>query len=259
MALHLKPVEDQKVEELNEELDIKFVYCKAADTDYEIAPKPQKMTAFFPDKMKGHELNVPPEKMDYREIGASFSVKSCLPFTDCMKLGFGIPLWHSLFIRNGTAYDSRRNETNPEFENPYSLSIHSKEQLDNTTLNSLKLPSIVPKLVNPWRVITPKGWSCLFTAPYHREDIPIKIMGGVVDTDVYYTSPQFPFTVDPDFAGEVPLGTVVAQVIPFKRVNSKMVMSYMNETEKRELNIGRGKMLRKQKKHYLENYRDKRR
>jgi hypothetical protein len=257
MALHLKTIEQVQSEQTDEEIDIKFVYCKGIDEDYEIAPKPQRMTHFFPDKMKGHELNVPPEEVDSKEL-TGYSVKSCMPFTDCMKLGFGIPLWHYLFVRNGTAYDTRLNQ-GMSSDDPYRLTSHDKGQLDNTTIDTLKLPSTVLKLVNPWRVITPEGWSCLFTAPYHRDDIPIKIMSGVVDTDRYYTSVQFPFTVDKDFAGEVPIGTVVAQVIPFKRVNSKMAMSYMNEKEEKELNMGRGKLLRKSKSHYLEHYRDKRR
>ena len=79
-----------------------------------------------------------------------------------------------------------------------------------------------PKFHNPWRVKTPPGYSCLFTAPMHRENI-IEIFDGIVDTDTYKASVEFPFAFnDLGFRGIIPAGTPVAQVIPFRRENYEM-------------------------------------
>tara|TARA_R100000664_G_C2751904_1_gene139195 strand:- start:1628 stop:2407 length:780 start_codon:yes stop_codon:yes gene_type:complete len=259
MVLHLKTIEQVQSEQIDEEIDIQFIWHKADEEDFEVAPKPKKMTQFFPNKMKGHELSVPPKEMPSECIGFNPSVKKCMPFTDCMKLGFGIPLWHYLFIRNGEAYDSAQNSINPNDDMPYNLGSHKKMQLENTTLNELKLPSTIRKLSSPWRITTPKGWSCLFTAPYHRDDIPVKIFGGVVDTDIYPVAPQLPFLVDPDFAGEVPMGTLIAQVIPFKRVNSKMKLSYKTEKEAKEIKQTYARFKAHSKNCYRDHYRSKER
>jgi len=260
MVLHLKTIEQVQSEQIDEEIDIQFIWHKANEADFEVAPKPKKMTSFFPAKMKGHELNMNPKEMPKEHIGFNHSVKKCMPFTDCMKLGFGVPLWHYLFIRNGEAYDATANSVEPTNDNMiYTLSSHSKQQVENTTLDELKLPPIVKKLSSPWRIVTPKGWSCLITAPYHRDDIPVKIFSGVVDTDMYPIAPQFPFLVDPDFAGEVPMGTVIAQVIPFKRVNSKMKMNYKTEEDEKEINKVHARLKSHPKNMYRDHYRSKER
>ena len=68
-----------------------------------------------------------------------------------------------------------------------------------------------------WSIKTPKGYSCLFVQPFHRESI-FTIMPGVVDTDLYTGPVNFPFVLnDPNFEGLIPRGTPIAQVIPFKR------------------------------------------
>jgi hypothetical protein len=44
-------------------------------------------------------------------------------------------------------------------------------------------------------------------------------MEGVVDTDTFPLSINFPFFLRSDFSGTIPHGTPIAQVIPFKRDN----------------------------------------
>ena len=63
--------------------------------------------------------------------------------------------------------------------------------------------------------------SCLFVAPMHNPNPWFEIIEGIVDTDNYQSSINFPFilkqTPSNDFI--IPAGTPIAQVIPFERKN----------------------------------------
>jgi hypothetical protein len=79
-----------------------------------------------------------------------------------------------------------------------------------------------PKWTNPYSIKTTKGYSTLFTQPFHRESV-FTIMPGIVDTDIYTAPVNFPFVLnDLTFEGIIPAGTPIAQVIPFKRDAFKM-------------------------------------
>ena len=115
------------------------------------------------------------------------------------------------------------------------------------------------KLTNPWKIVTPKGWSCLYITPQHRDDIPIKIISGVVDTDIYPHPVNFPFFINKGFAGTVNIGTPIVQVIPFKRVNSKLNLRFKNKVDEKETRKAESIMKRQIKNHYRDNWRSKER
>ena len=183
-----------------------------------------------------------------------------MPFVDVMKTGFGIPLWHDIFIRNETAYDTNPVPVSQRSDQLlYALASHQKDQLDDTTLKVHNFGNIIYKLTNPWKIVTPKGWSCLFISPQHRDDIPIKIISGVVDTDKHPFPVNFPFFIDKEFIGTVKIGTPVIQVIPFKRVNSKLNLRFKNESDEKEGKKGNSLLRRQIKNHYRDNWRSKER
>jgi hypothetical protein len=74
------------------------------------------------------------------------------------------------------------------------------------------------KFHNPWTIITPPGWSCLFVPPMNRLKPVFEVFSGIVDTDVYKAPVNVPFlprAADGDYTLE--RGTPLVQVIPFKR------------------------------------------
>lgn len=86
--------------------------------------------------------------------------------------------------------------------------------------------------MNPWAIKTPKGYSVLFVQPFHRESV-FTILPGIVDTDSYTIPVNFPFVInDSNFEGTIPMGTPIAQVIPFKRDSWKM--EFGSEIERNE-------------------------
>jgi hypothetical protein len=66
----------------------------------------------------------------------------------------------------------------------------------------------------------------------HRENI-IEILPAIVDTDTYNYPVHFPFILkDSNFAGIIPKGTPIAQIIPIKRDVWGHKISMVNKEEK---------------------------
>ena len=57
----------------------------------------------------------------------------------------------------------------------------------------------------------------MFTHPHNRFDLPFYTISGIVDTDKYPFSVQFPFFIKENFTGIIKAGTPVAQITFFKR------------------------------------------
>lgn len=162
-------------------------------------------------------------KNDAHEVRGSQTIKRCMPVLDAITTGYVLKLHTDILVKEtdgviGFEWSHDTMET---------ISFHPAYQLIN--YRHLDLPHGAPKLRNPWGIKTPKGYSCLFIAPLHRPAIGIKILEGIVDTDKYTNSVQFPFLVDEGFRGTVEAGTPIAQVIPFKRDSFRMAIGDTND------------------------------
>ena len=140
------------------------------------------------------------------------TAKKCMPFFDAMTSGYLIVLPGDVNVR-------RDEDGSPWFEWANSqevIQFHPVRQLPNYPGNESRKYQY-PKFYHPWVVKTPPGYSSLFISPIHQ-DLPFKILEGVVDTDLYEDVILFPFVfTDDNFEGLIPAGTPIAQVIPFKR------------------------------------------
>lgn len=170
--------------------------------------EPKPASRHVPDWYKETESYIGGEKKPWGGRGAtSATVKKCVPVFDAITAGYMITTPVDVFVsqRDGAPY----------FEWPsLYLEFHPVEQ---APLHPAKNGFQYPKYMNPWAIETPKGYSCLFVQPFHRES-PITILPGVVDTDQYVSAINFPFVLtDVKWEGLIPAGMPLAQVIPFKR------------------------------------------
>ena len=175
----------------------------------------------------------------------SQTIKRCMPVFDAFTAGY-LMLTHTAI---NIGYDENKmlkiDWANDTLD---AVTFHGAHQL--VGYRGLDLPTGAPKLRNPWGIKTPKGYSCYFMPPAHREKIGIRILEGYVDTDTYNNSVQFPFLIDEGFEGEIPAGTPIAQVIPFKRDNFKMKIGGVEERVKTNLDY---RFVRSQ---WINNYRN---
>lgn len=173
-------------------------------TGYE--PKPAKNV--FPDWLKQLPTYNNDEKRPDGQGKTQPTIKKCMPVFDAISSGYIIFSWCDIYvsIKNGEHW----------FEWPQGNPIEFHPMFQTANYPDASGPAI-PKWMNPWGIRTPKGYSCLFITPVHRESV-FSIFEGVVDTDTYHANVNFPFRIkDKNFQGIIPAGTPIAQVIPFKR------------------------------------------
>lgn len=188
-----------------------------------------------PEWYKKMETSHTKDKTDNRSVRESQTIKRCMPILDSITTGYVIKTHTDIYVKctDGVMGFEWANDTSD------TITFHPAYQVVN--YKNLELPHGAPKLRNPWGIKTPKGYSCLFINPLHRPACGIKILEGIVDTDGYTNSVQFPFLVDEGFIGTIPAGTPIAQVIPFKRQSFRIKFGDIVE---RKENDNVAKMLR---------------
>jgi hypothetical protein len=215
---------------------IKFIYNNSLGEEYkDIISHPISSTKTIPSWYK-----TMPERVDNskksgiskkNKFASNSTMKHCSPFLDALTFGYT----YTLPIDVEFSKDENNNiKINWRNDYPF-ITEHSKDQHP-------KLPpaheemDFVLKWSFPFVIETPPGYSCLFTHPLNRHDLPFRTLSGVVDTDVYAASVQFPFQLIKDFEENLIIekGTPVCQIFPFKREDWKSSREDMTIKENHE-------------------------
>jgi hypothetical protein len=192
-----------------------------------VLEKPRPASEYIPQWYKDAKSYLDPsgKKAPTVDGSASSTIKRCMPVWDIMTAGYIIETPYDIYIRQTAdgpyfqwgAHDTIAFQNMEQFQNhPYSRDIN-----------------YAVRIVIPWSIKTPKGWSILVMEPQHREIGPITCASGIVDTDDY----SIPFNMflklrDPEFEGLIPAGTPLLQVIPFKRESWESFLGGNKEREK---------------------------
>lgn len=181
-------------------------------TDQKFRPVPAYK--YLPEWYKNTDPYITGQKIPNADAKTQATIKRCVPVLDSLSLGYFILSPCDVFVSRREGYPFYQWSNSPL--QPL-ITFHSITQAIEHPARNKDYP--IPKWANSWLVKTPKGYSCIFTTPFHR-DAPFEILTGVVDTDTYSIPVNFPFVLrDLDFEGLIPAGTPIAQVIPFKRTS----------------------------------------
>lgn len=213
---------------------IKFVATDGNMKD--IWPNPKPASRFVPDeykklkRFKDDNLHEP-------------TIKTCVPFLDSLTMGYIIPFDQDYVV--------------DPIENDFSVTPASREHNNFGFHNKAQLPEEwkktagenAGKFINKWLVITPPGYSCLFVKPMNRMEPRFDIIAGVVDTDTYINTINFPFILNKrDKQFLIKKGEPMVQVIPFKRETWKMWSGfYLEKAHAKVLNLLTSKWIDKYK------------
>lgn len=157
------------------------------------------------------------EKKEIIDGQTPHSIKKCMPVFDAMSAGYIIPTYVDIQVTTRDGY--------PYYEWPQydAISFHPIAQAE---LHPLQNGAPYPKWRNPWAIKTKRGYSCLFVDPMHNPNNFFSILPGIVDTDEYNSTVNFPFVLnDTSWNGIIPAGTPMVQVIPFKRETWKQAIN----------------------------------
>ena len=120
------------------------------------------------------------------------------------------------------------------------VDTHLLKQVEGSPITEKNKNLPFYKILNPWRIKTPKGYSCLFVPPLNNTDDRFSIVPGIVDTDTYENEINFPIVINGDkypvLETLIKKGTPYVQIIPFKRDSWKMIL---NSKKQKEIFISR--------------------
>ena len=199
-----------------------------------VLAKPRPASEYIPDWYKKAKPYLDPsgKKAPPLEGGMLSTVKRCMPLWDMMTAGYIIETPYDVYVR--------QTSEGPYFQwgEMQAIAFQSMEQAQNHPW--FKDINYAVRMLHPWSIQTPKGWSTLIMPPTHRESLPIEVSIGIVDTDTY----SLPFNMfikltDPTFEGMIPAGTPFVQVIPFKRESWTSELGGKKQLEK--FNIAKSK------------------
>jgi hypothetical protein len=157
------------------------------------------------------------------------TVKQCPPFVDAMTHGFVILL----------PCDIRVHEQRFSWEWPLPplalpdhprapLSFHVPQQFEGAPFARAGRAAL--KFNGFWTIELPTGWSLMAVHPLNRDDLPFRLLSGVVDADRFVDiGINFPaIWIDAGFDGVLPRGTPIAQCFPVPRESPQLVCEAMS-------------------------------
>jgi hypothetical protein len=139
-------------------------------------------------------------------------IKHCIPFLDGLTTGYGVFLAEDIFVEigeDGSPYIKHNNaERGPASNRPPQVTDPSPHP-----------PGCYPEHYI-WSfavaIEIPEGYSALFTHPLNRWDLPFVSTSAIVD-DYNVPGANMAFHLKRGFEGVIPAGTMIAQMIPFRR------------------------------------------
>jgi hypothetical protein len=199
------------------------------------------------------KLNIPEwyKKLEHNLFNKS--VKGCMPFLDTLTSGYLLKIPQDFNLRHNV---DNKNEKGEEFKDSfqtfglyqYSPVLHGKSinlnsGIDNHSIEQVEGSPLIGKnknlpfykIYNPWKIKTPKGYSCLFVPPLNNSDDRFSIIPGIVDTDTFPNEINFPIVINGDkypvLETTIKKGTPYVQIIPFKRDSWKMTFKSRKQKE----------------------------
>ena len=199
------------------------------------------------------KLNIPEwfKKLDHNITNKT--IKGCIPFLETLTSGYLLKIPQDFFLRHNVDSKNEQKETfkdsfqtfglHDQSQILYAKSINLNSGFDTHSLKQVEGSPFIEKnknlpfykILNPWKIKTPKGYSCLFLPPLNNSDDRFSIIPGIVDTDTFPNEINFPIIINgdkyPTLETIIKKGTPYVQVIPFKRDSWKMSLKPRKQKE----------------------------
>tara|TARA_Y100000114_G_scaffold155515_1_gene179891 strand:- start:4245 stop:4970 length:726 start_codon:yes stop_codon:yes gene_type:complete len=207
---------------------------------------PKKYIDLKENLPKPIKFNMPEWYKKLKHDSIKSTIKGCMPFLETISTGYLLELPLDITIKHNIK-NEEDNRDSIWFQRLSNISYipnlninqdgapHNTKQLEGSPIVKKNLNYNIYKILNPWKITTPPGYSCLFVPPLNNSDDRFSIIPGIVQTDKHPIEVNFPFIINGD---KYPIldtilkkGTPYVQVIPFKRESWKMKISDRNSTK----------------------------
>jgi hypothetical protein len=195
------------------------------------------------------KLNIPEWYKKLEHTIEYKTIKGCMPFLDTLTSGYLLKMPQDFYVKHNLENKHNLKDSFQTFglhqysQRLYTKSINLNSGIDVHPIKQLGESPLIEKnknlpfykILNPWKIKTPKGYSCLFLPPLNNSDDRFSIISGIVDTDVFPNEINFPIVINGDkypiLETVIKKGTPYAQIIPFKRDSWRMTFKPRKEKE----------------------------
>ena len=202
--------------------------CDPALADH--LPRPVLARSTLPDWLRAMPAKARSE-IHGREIR---TVKQCPPFVDAMAYGVMILLPCDVAVSSGAfSWDWNIPEPATSGHPRAPLSFHVPAQFPGAPFARDGQAAL--KFNSFWTIELEAEWSLFATHPVNRDDLPFRLITGLVDADRFHDGGiNFPaIWTKPDFSGVLPKGTPVAQVFAVPRAAPRLEFECFDDTHQR--------------------------
>tara|TARA_Y100001938_G_C8017046_1_gene393181 strand:- start:168 stop:899 length:732 start_codon:yes stop_codon:yes gene_type:complete len=189
------------------------------------------------------KLNIPEWYKKLEHTAYNKTIKGCIPFLDTLTTGYILKIPTDLVLKHNAIVENQRTtlmvsaltqDFSSNLNDRDNAQIHPVSQLGNECPYNNKNKGLAfQKILNPWIIKTPPGYSCLFLPPLNNADDRFSIISGIVDTDTFPLYINFPIIVNGDkypvLNTVLKKGTPYVQIIPFKRDSWKIKIKEIEE------------------------------
>lgn len=193
---------------------VKF-YSNFKELEMSLPPVPA--SKFWPEWFKNQRPIIDGNDQQYAS-----TVRKCPAILDILSTGYIIPLWSDFKLKRTNKNEMGYLMPPAASELFGGITTHAKPQIDNYPFDNDTFPGSV-KFMNPWGIVTPPGYSCMFVSPYYHSHPHIRAMNGIIETDRYHEAhinTFFNAKINEEI--ELKRGMPLVQVIPFKREEYEM-------------------------------------
>jgi len=199
------------------------------------------------------KFNIPEWYKNLEHTVLNRTIKGCIPFLDSLTAGYLLKMPQDFYLRHNVDNKNDKGETFKDSFQTFSLhenqpimdakfinlnsgiNVHPTSQLEGSPLIEKNKNLPFYKIFNPWKIKTPKGYSCLFVSPLNNSDDRFSIIPAIVDTDTFSNEINFPIIINGDkypiLETTIKKGTPYVQIIPFKRNFWKMMIKPRKQKE----------------------------
>jgi hypothetical protein len=199
------------------------------------------------------KINIPEWYKKLEHTVLNKTIKGCMPFLDTLTSGYLLKIPQDFHVRHNVDNKNEKGEIVKDSFQTFGLhdqsqilhaksinlnsgfDIHSIKQVEGSPFIEKNKNLPFYKILNPWKIKTPKGYSCLFVPPLNNSDDRFSIIPGIVDTDTFPNEINFPIIINGDkypvLETIIKKGTPYVQIIPFKRDSWKMLIKSKKQKE----------------------------
>jgi hypothetical protein len=202
----------------------------------ECLPKPAKN--FIPDWWKLIPSYSKLNNMQESVVAQNTTARQCPSFVDYFSQGYIVPMWADTTLK----YNEVSKEWNwrcGSQDSKFKIEVHPNSQFIDYAPASFRgsASSFVFKLVSPWQIRTPKGYSVMSVPVFFHFNNDISAMPGVTDTDYFHVVNQQVLYHGNGREVFIPRGTPLVQIIPFERKSYVIETSEYSEEFKDAMNV----------------------